>query len=84
MSGPVYALLLEGENAIKRVKDLCGPTFPCDAKSNTIRGKYGEDSFEICLRECRAARNIIHAPESQDEYTHQIKIWFPDFTKACL
>ena len=42
-SGPVVALVLEGEGAIKRWRDLMGPTNSNDAPAGTIRGDYGTD-----------------------------------------
>lgn len=39
--GPVVALILEGENAIARWRDLMGPTNSEDAPAGTIRGDFG-------------------------------------------
>lgn len=42
-SGPVVLLVLEGENAIQRWRDLMGPTNSNDAPAGTIRGDFGTD-----------------------------------------
>jgi nucleoside-diphosphate kinase len=42
-SGPVVLLVLEGEDAIKRWRDLMGPTNSNDAPAGTIRGDFGTD-----------------------------------------
>ena len=39
--GPVVALIMEGENAIARWRDLMGPTNSDDAPAGTIRGDFG-------------------------------------------
>jgi nucleoside-diphosphate kinase len=45
MEGPVFAMVLEGENAIKRVRSLVGTTNPQNAPAGTIRGDLGVDSI---------------------------------------
>ncbi len=42
-SGPVVVLALEGQDAIKRWRDLMGPTNSKDAPAGTIRGDFGTD-----------------------------------------
>jgi len=42
-SGPVVALVLEGEGAIKRWRDLMGPTNSQQAPKGTLRGDFGTD-----------------------------------------
>jgi len=76
-SGVNIAFLLQGEDAIERTKKLCGATYPADADKNSIRGMYGTDSFEICTKEKRVPRNILHVADSWLEASHQIKYWFP-------
>ncbi|MCA9717048.1 MAG: nucleoside-diphosphate kinase, partial [Myxococcales bacterium] len=39
--GPVLALVLEGENAIKRWRDIMGPTNASAAPKTTLRGQFG-------------------------------------------
>ena len=42
-SGPVVALVLEGEGAIKKWRDLMGPTNSHEAPAGTLRGDFGTD-----------------------------------------
>jgi nucleoside-diphosphate kinase len=42
-SGPVVALVLEGEGAIKQWRDLMGPTNSKEAPAGTLRGDFGTD-----------------------------------------
>lgn len=42
-SGPCVVSVLEGEDAIKRYRDLMGPTNSTQAPKGTIRGEYGTD-----------------------------------------
>ena len=42
-SGPVIALILEGEGAIKQWRDLMGPTNSNEAPAGTLRGDFGTD-----------------------------------------
>ena len=42
-SGPVVVLVLQGENAIRRWRDLMGPTNSEEAPAGTVRGDYGTD-----------------------------------------
>ncbi len=41
--GPVVAIIMEGENAIARWRDLMGPTNSEEAPAGTIRGDFGSD-----------------------------------------
>lgn len=42
-SGPCVVSVLEGEDAIKRYRELMGPTNSTEAPKGTIRGEYGTD-----------------------------------------
>lgn len=42
-SGPVVALVLEGEGAIKKWRDLMGPTNSKEAPAGSLRGDFGTD-----------------------------------------
>ena len=77
--GPVIAILLEGENAIKRVREVTGSTDPTAADKGTIRGDLGIDSILKANRESRAVENLIHASGSAEEAKAEIELWFgPD------
>jgi len=65
------AIVYEGEEAIKKVRELAGKTHPEEASPSTIRGKYGRwhsktDCFE----------NVIHASDSPASAEIEVPIWF--------
>ena len=85
MSGPALALVLEGENAILRVRTLVGATDPMRATPGTIRADLGNDSIAKANRERRGTANLVHAsdkdaksPEPYAEADHEIALWFPN------
>ncbi|MCF0147364.1 MAG: nucleoside-diphosphate kinase [Clostridium sp.] len=65
-SGPLCALVLEGENAIERVREINGNTDPEKAKEGTIR-----KSFSTSKRE-----NCVHASDCLESAEREIKLWF--------
>lgn len=65
-SGPIVALVMEGENAIKRTRELMGATNPAEAAEGTIRGKFGE-SIEA---------NVVHGSDSKDSAKFEIPYFF--------
>lgn len=77
-SGPVFAAVIEGPNAIAVVRKLCGHTYPVKADPGTIRGDFSFDSPEVANANGRAIRNLIHASGNKEEAEYEIKIWFKD------
>ena len=63
---PIVALVLEGENAISRVRALNGTTDPETSPDNTIRALYG-----LSLSE-----NTVHASDSKESAIREQSIWF--------
>jgi len=75
-SGPVFALVFEGPNAVKKIRNLIGSTFPESANPGTIRGDFGlENSFTGTSRK-RTTYNLIHASGNIEEAEIEIKLWF--------
>ncbi|GGU07544.1 MULTISPECIES: nucleoside-diphosphate kinase [Streptomyces] len=66
-SGPVVALVVEGERVIEGLRTLAGPTDPIAAAPGSIRGDYG-----TIVRE-----NLIHASDSEESAIREMKIFFP-------
>ncbi len=66
LSGPCFVALVEGANAVKRMRALCGATDPQKAKRGTIRGDYGG----------KLPKNIIHASDSLKSARREIPIFF--------
>ncbi len=63
---PLVALVLEGEDAINRVREINGNTNPAEAGEGTIRKLYGIDN----------SLNSVHASDSLDSAEREIKLWF--------
>ena len=75
-SGPVFAMLISGPEAIMIVRKIVGSTFPSEALPGTIRGDYSYDSAILCNLEKRATNNIIHASGDKKEAIFEKKLWF--------
>jgi nucleoside-diphosphate kinase len=65
-SSPVIAMVLEGENAVSRVRELLGPTDSKAADPGTIRGDFGEDMMV----------NVCHASDSPEAALVEIQRFF--------
>lgn len=66
-SGPVVALVVEGESVIEGVRMLAGKTNPLEAGAGTVRGDYATITRE----------NLIHASDSEASAEREMKIFFP-------
>ena len=65
-SGPVVAMVVEGENAISQLRRLCGATKVEEALPGTIRGDYA----------MHTGINIVHASDSSDSAEREIGLFF--------
>ncbi|MCY6485119.1 nucleoside-diphosphate kinase [Clostridium aestuarii] len=63
---PICTLILEGDNAIEKVRKINGNTDPSKADSNSIRGNFGVSKTE----------NSVHASDSAENAQKEISIWF--------
>lgn len=77
ISGPIVAMVLEGEDAIPLVRRITGYTDPASADKGTIRGDLGEDSILAANRDKRPVKNLIHASGNPEEAEKEINLWFP-------
>ena len=78
-SGPVIALVLEGQGAIQKVRDIAGHTIPANADPGTIRGDFSDDDPVKANAEKRAIHNLVHASGDKAEADFEINLWFkPD------
>lgn len=66
-SGPVLAMVVEGENAIKGMRILMGATKFEDAAAGTIRGDYAFSTTQ----------NLIHGSDSEENAAIEIQRFFP-------
>src|SRR4051812_45140680 len=67
-SGPLVAMVLEGDEAIEVIRAPNGPPAGRKAAPGPIRG-----DFSLSNRE-----NLVHGSDSEESASREIKIWFPD------
>jgi len=65
-SGPIVAMVLEGENAIAYVREIIGATDPAQAAEGTIRKLYGTD----------VGKNAVHASDSKESADIEVPFFF--------
>ena len=75
--GPVLAVKIGGEEAIKEVRRITGYTDPVTADKGTIRGNLGRDSIAESTAEERAVENLIHASGNPEEAEAELRLWLP-------
>lgn len=75
-SGPVLAVVIEGNQSVAIVKKLVGGTEPTTSDVGTIRGDLTVDSYALSSIDNRAVRNLIHCSDSPEEAQREIPIWF--------
>ncbi|MFV0534845.1 MAG: nucleoside-diphosphate kinase [Cumulibacter sp.] len=67
-SGPLVAIVAEGENAVAAFRQLAGATDPIKAETGSIRG-----DFATLMN-----RNIVHGSDSPENGVREAKIFFPN------
>lgn len=65
-SGPVVLIVLEGENAIAKNREVMGATNPAEAAEGTIRKLYAESIGE----------NTVHGSDAPETAREEIAYWF--------
>ena len=70
-SGPVAAVVIEGERCIEGFRALAGATDPTAALPGTIRGDLGRDWGT------QAQQNVVHGSDSLESAAREIALWFP-------
>jgi nucleoside-diphosphate kinase len=71
LSGPVAAMVVEGERCIEGFRSLAGKTDPSVAAPGTIRGDLGRDWG------LKVQQNLVHGSDSPESAGREIEIWFP-------
>lgn len=71
---PLVAMILEGEDAVNRVRRVNGATNPAEAEEGTIRARYGGGKTD----------NTVHGSDSVEHAKREISLWFPEFLDAYL
>ena len=75
-SGPVIAMIWQGEGAVDLVRKVTGGTEPVTADKGTIRGDLASDSYAAADAEGRSVHNLVHASGTIDEARQEIDMWF--------
>ncbi|WP_168581800.1 nucleoside-diphosphate kinase [Gephyromycinifex aptenodytis] len=71
-SGPVTAVVIEGDRCIEGFRALAGATDPTAALPGTIRGDLGRDWGT------KVQKNIVHGSDSPESAQREIALWFPE------
>jgi nucleoside-diphosphate kinase len=66
-SGPVIPMVLEGDDAVAKLRGAIGATDPAEAEEGTVRKLFAESK----------GRNAIHASDSEENATAEIEFFFP-------
>ncbi len=70
----VMTAVLEGEDAVNKTRNMCGPTDPAKAHKGTIRRDFSRDSMEERDKEGKAVENVIHSSESLEMAQKEIEM----------
>ncbi|KAH0572824.1 Nucleoside diphosphate kinase [Spironucleus salmonicida] len=65
-SGPVCAMVWEGNDVIKIARTMMGVTKPAESAPGTIRGDFGID----------CGRNVIHGSANPEDAAREVALWF--------
>ena len=67
-SGPLVAMVLEGESAIIAARQVIGATNPLEATTGSIRGDYA----------VAVGQNMVHGSDAPESAAREVKLFFPD------
>ena len=65
-SGPIIAIIFQGQNAVEVIRQMMGATDPAKAHSGTIRGDFGID----------IGHNLVHGSDSLENASQEIDLFF--------
>jgi len=77
-TGPVFALVLEGVEAVSIVRKLVGSTYPEQAAPGTIRGDYAHQSKAYANANKLPVANLVHASANAEDAKREIDVWFTE------
>jgi nucleoside-diphosphate kinase len=69
-SGPLVAMVLEGESAIKAARQVIGATNPLEATTGSIRGDYAVS----------VGQNMVHGSDAPESAEREVALFFPDLS----
>ena len=74
LSGPVVAMIAEGQRVIEGFRALAGATDPTVALPGTIRGDLARD-WGLAV-----VQNLVHGSDSPESAERELRLWFPEGT----
>jgi nucleoside-diphosphate kinase len=69
-SGPIVAMAVQGENAVKAIRAMMGATNPLDATPGTVRG-----DLALSIED-----NLTHSSSDPEAAARELQLWFPEGT----
>jgi nucleoside-diphosphate kinase len=67
-SGPLVAMVLEGDEAVRAARQVIGATNPLEAAPGSIRGDFAVE----------VGQNMVHGSDSPESAEREAKLFFPD------
>ena|ERR1700730_2473664 len=67
-SGPLVAMVLEGESAVLAARQVIGATDPLDATTGSIRGDYAT----------AVGQNLVHGSDAEQSAAREVALFFPE------
>ena len=67
-SGPLVAMVLEGDSAITAARQLIGSTNPLEAATGSIRGDFAT----------QVGQNMVHGSDAPESAAREVALFFPD------
>ena len=72
MSGPIVAIVAQGNRVIEGFRNIAGTTDPTLAAAGTIRGDLARDQGT------KVTQNLVHGSDSPESAAREISIFFPE------
>jgi len=66
-SGPLVAMVLEGQDAVKAARQVIGATDPLEASTGSIRGDFAVE----------VGQNMVHGSDSDESAEREASLFFP-------
>lgn len=73
-NGVAPAMIIQGHNAVTRVRDILGATRPWEAAEGTLRKRWGQ---LVPDPDAKFIPNVAHASDSTESANREIGLWFP-------
>jgi nucleoside-diphosphate kinase len=67
-SGPLVAMVLEGESAVEAARQVIGATNPLQATTGSIRGDYA----------IAVGQNMVHGSDGPESSAREVALFFPE------